>query len=225
VLNAHHEGWFKNDPAGQIKRFEALWRQVAARFKEVPDQFLVFEILNESEAKYITAAMTTEMNDRILRVIRHSNPSRCVMIGAVGDSADRLVKELEAPNDPHIIATYHCYDPWFFVCGEPRNAAEAAWGSEKQKADYLGIMDPVKKWSDLRHVPIYLGEWGTSTKCEARSRTEYYRFVSAQAASRGFSHAIWDDGGAMWIYNRETRQWNTNILQAVFPAASAAKNP
>jgi endoglucanase len=225
VLNAHHEEWFKKDPAGQTKRLQALWRQLATRFKGVPDQFLVFEILNESDARHISATVTTEMNDRILRVIRDTNPSRCVIIGAVGDNADRLVKELEVPNDPHIIATYHCYEPWFFVCGEPRNRADATWGSNSQKADYLGIMDPIKKWSDLHHVPIYLGEWGTSTKCEARSRMEYYRFVSAQAASRDFSHAIWDDGGDMLIYNRETRQWNTNILQAVFPAASAVKNP
>ena len=225
VLNAHHEAWFKNDPAGQMKRFEALWRQLATRFQAVPDQLLVFEILNESEVKHITPALTTEMNDRILRVIRESNPSRCVMVGAIGDNAERLVKELQVPNDPHIIATYHCYDPWFFVSGQPRNAAEAKWGSDQQKSDYLAIMDPIKKWSDLHHVPIYLGEWGTSTKCDPASRLEYYRFVSAQAASRGFSHAIWDDGGDMFIYDRASRQWNTNILQAMFPPATGSKPP
>ncbi|TAL00855.1 MAG: glycoside hydrolase family 5 protein [Verrucomicrobia bacterium] len=225
VLNAHHEGWFKDDPADQVKRLEALWRQLATRFKNMPDQLLVFEILNESEAKHITAIQTTEMNERILRVIRETNPSRCVIIGAVGDNADRLVKELKVPDDPHVIATYHCYDPWFFVCGEPRNPAEATWGTAAQKADYLKTMDAIKKWSDLNHVPIYLGEWGTSTKCEAKSRVEYYRFVSAQAAAHSFSNAIWDDGGNMLIYNRETRGWNTKILQAVFPTNSKAKKP
>ncbi len=225
VLNAHHEDWFKNDPAAQMPRFEALWRQLATRFKDVPDQLLVFEVLNESEAKHIDANQTTEMNKSILRVIRETNPSRCVIIGAVGDDADRLVKELKAPHDPHVIATYHCYAPWFFVSAQPRNPAEATWGSDTQKADYLRIMDPIKKWSDHNHVPIYLGEWGTSGKCEAGSRLEYYRFVPAQAAARGFSHAIWDDGGDMRIYDRETRRWNTNLLQAVFPAASTAKKP
>jgi endoglucanase len=220
VLNAHHEGWFKDDPAGQMKRFEALWRQLANRFKDVPDQLLVFEVLNESDAKHITAAQTTDMNERILRVIRKTNPGRCVILGAVGDNADRLVRELEVPKDPQIIATYHCYDPWFFVCGEPRNPSDATWGSDAQKADYLRIMDPIKKWSDAHKVPIYLGEWGTSTKCDSKSRLEYYRFVPAQAAACGFSNAIWDDGGGMRIYDRETRQWNTNILRAVFPAAA-----
>ena len=223
VLNAHHEGWFKKDPNGQMQRLEALWRQIATRFKDVPDELLVFEILNESDEKTINAAQTTEMNERILKVIRETNPSRCVMVAAIGDNAGRLVKELIVPNDPYIVATYHCYDPWFFVCGEPRNPAEATWGSEVQKAEYLRIMDPIKKWSDIHKVPIYLGEWGTSTKCEAKSRLEYYCFVSAQAAARGFSYAIWDDGGGMFIYNRQTRQWNTDILQAVFPEVSTAK--
>jgi endoglucanase len=225
VLNAHHEAWFKDDPAGQMERFEALWRQIATRFKDVPDGVLLFEILNESEAKHITAAQTTDLNARILRVIRQTNPTRCVIIGAVGDSADRLAKELEAPNDSHIIATYHCYDPWFFVSGQPRNAAEAKWGSDSQKAAYLRIMDPVKNWSDAHKVPIYLGEWGTSSKCDAKSRLEYYRFVPAQARRHGFSNAIWDDGGDMRVYTRETRQWDMNLLQAVFPALSMPTAP
>ena len=224
VLDAHHEEWFKKDPTAQMQRLEALWRQLATRFRKVPDQLLVFEVLNESDKKHITAAQTTEMNNRILRVIRKTNPTRCVLIGGVGDDVNHLVKELEVPDDPHIIATYHCYDPWFFVIGKPRNPAEAIWGSESQKATYLRTMDRVKKWSDAHKVPVYLGEWATSIKCEPKSRLEYYRFIPAQAASRGFSHAIWDDDGDMRIYNRETCQWNTNILQAMFPTASAT-NP
>jgi endoglucanase len=222
VLNAMHEEWLKNDPAAHMGRFEMLWRQIATRFKAVPDDLLVFEILNESDAKHITAALTIEMNARILRVIRETNPTRCVIIGAVGDNADRLVKELEVPKDPRVIATYHCYDPWFFVCGEPRNPAEGKWGSTDQKAEYLRIMDPIKQWSDRQQVPVYLGEWGTSTKCDPASREEYYRFVPAQARVRGFSNAIWDDGGNMQIYDRSQRRWNTNLLQAVFPSSPAA---
>jgi endoglucanase len=221
VLNAHHEEWFKRDPGAQMERLEALWRQLAIRFKDVPDDLLVFEVLNESDAKHITAAQTTEMNARILRVIRETNPTRCVIIGGVGDNADCLARDLKVPDDPYIIATYHCYDPWFFACGEPRNAAEAVWGSDAQKADYLRTMDLLKQWSESHKVPVYLGEWGTSIKCDPKSRQEYYRFVPAQAAARGFSNAIWDDGGDMWIYDRGTHRWNTDILQAVFPVAPA----
>lgn len=123
------------------------------------------------------------------------------------------------PNDPYIIATYHCYDPWFFASRAPRNPAEAKWGSAAQKAEYLRTMDMVKKWSDAHNVPIYLGEWATSIKCDPESRVAYYRFIPAQAALRGFSDAIWDDGGDMQIYDRKTRTWNAAILQAVFPAA------
>jgi endoglucanase len=217
VLNAHHEEWFKVDPAAQMVRLESLWRQLAAHFKDVPDQWLAFEILNESDEKHITAAQTTEMNARILRVIRETNPARCVIIGGIGDNADHLIKELQLPDDPYIIATYHCYDPWFFCCGEPRTPAEASWGSAAQKAEYIQTMDRIKAWSDAHKTPVYLGEWATSRKCDARSRLEYYRFVPAQAALRGFSNAIWDDGGDMWIYNRETLKWNADILRAVFP--------
>ena len=220
VLNAHHEEWFKRDPAGQRDRFEALWRQLATRFQGVPDSLLVFEVLNESDPKYIDAAQTTQLNARILQIIRQSNPKRCVVIGGVGDNADRLISDLVVPADPYVIATYHCYDPWFFVCGEPRNPEEARWGSTAQKADYLRTLDRMKAWSDQHRTPVYLGEWATARKCDPSSRAEYYRFVSAQAAARGFSSAIWDDGGDMWIYNRETLQWNSDIVKGVFPSAS-----
>jgi endoglucanase len=217
VLNTMHEGWFKDDPRGSMPRFEALWRQLSERFQGVPDSLLVFEVLNESDAKHIDGALTNEMNDRILRAIRGTNPTRCVLIGAVGDNADRLVTEVRVPHDPYVIATYHCYDPWFFVSAQPRTPAEALWGSDAQKVTYLRTMDAIKRWSDGNHVPVYLGEWGTSGRCDANSRRTYYGFVSAQARVRGFSQAIWDDGGDMRIYNREARQWTTDVLDAVFP--------
>jgi endoglucanase len=224
VLNTHHEEWFKKDPAGQAKRFDALWRQIVARFKDVPDTQLVFEVLNESDDKTFTPALTTDMNDRILKIIRQANPTRCVMIGGIGDNMDRMVKELVIPkDDPYIIATYHCYDPWFFVCGKPRNPEEAKWGSDQQKAEYLRGLDKVKAWSDLHKVPVYLGEWATSTKSDPQSRIEYYRFISKQAPAHGFSYAIWDDGGDMVMYQRETRKWNTELLKAVFPPKAEAK--
>jgi endoglucanase len=222
VLNAHHEEWFKTDPAAQMNRLDALWRQLATRFKDVPDQWLVFEVLNESDEKHITAAQTTEMNDRILRTIRKTNPDRCVIIGGIGDNADHMINELVLPDDPYIIATYHCYDPWFFASGAPRNSAEAVWGSDAQKTEYVQTMDRIKKWSDAHKVPVYLGEWATSTKCEPKSRLEYYRFVPVQAALRGFSNAIWDDGGDMQMYDRKARTWNTDLLHAVFPPVAAA---
>jgi len=216
VLNAHHEEWFKKDPSAQLPRLEALWRQLALRFKSTPESLLVFEVINESDPKFINAVQTTEMNNRILRVIRESNPNRCVILGAVGDNADRLLNELQVPKDPYVIATYHCYDPWFFVCGEPRNKDDATWGTDAQKVDYLRTMDRIKTWSDRNKTPVYLGEWGTSVKCDAKSRLEYYRFVPAQAAQRGFSNAIWDDGGDMLIYDRAARRWNVDVLKAVF---------
>jgi len=218
VLNTMHEGWFKADPDGQMPRFEALWQQLAARFKSVPDNRLVFEVLNESDSSHISAAQTNAMNARILRAVRSVSPSRCVIIGAVGDNAERLINgELQAPHDTYVIATYHCYDPWFFVSGQPRNPDEAKWGSDADKADYRRRMDGIKRWSDAHKVPIYLGEWATSGKCDAQARRTYYNYVATQARALGFSLAIWDDGGDMRIYNRETRQWTADLLDTVFP--------
>jgi len=214
VLTAHHEEWFKKDPAGQAARFDALWRQIGDKFKDVPSGLLVFEILNESEKEHISDAETDAMNKRVLQIIRRSNPTRCVVVGAVGDNAGRLREgKMKVPDDPYIIATFHSYDPWSFC-----SAQVATWGTDQEK-QYLTEHEPnfvaLKRWSQINKCPLYLGEFGTSGRVDAESRRRYYRFYAQQAKEHGFSLAVWDEGGDMKILDRQTRQWIPGMIQAL----------
>jgi endoglucanase len=214
VLNAMHEEWFKKDPVGQAARFDALWRQIASRFKAVPNELLVFEVLNESEKEHISDEQTNVMNQRILRIIRESNPTRGVIIGAVGDNAGRLREgRLKVPEDPYIIATFHSYDPWSFCSAQVKT-----WGTETDR-QYLMNHEPnfvaLKKWSETNKCPLYLGEFGTSGKVDPAARLSYYRFYAQQAALLGFCLAVWDDGGDMKILDRQTREWVPGMINAL----------
>jgi endoglucanase len=216
VLNAHHEGWFKDDPKGQAARFDALWRQIASAFKDVPDDLLVFEVLNESEDKHITDAETDEMNARELAIIRQSNPTRCVIIGAIGDNAGRLRNnQMAVPKDAHIIATFHSYDPWSFASGQM-----TTWGTPQDQQHLLAEepnFNALEGWSKAHHCPLYLGEFASSTKVDPASRVAWYGFYAKQSVKRGFAYAVWDDAGNDEIYNRTTGQWAPGILQVLFP--------
>ena len=214
VLNAMHEEWFKKDPVGQADRFDALWHQIANRFKGVSAELLVFEILNESEKEHISNEQTDDMNERILHIIRQTNETRCVVISAVGNNAGRLRNgKMKVPDDPYIFATFHSYDPWSFC-----SAQVTTWGTNQDK-QYLINQEPhfiaLKKWSDSNNCPLYLGEFGTSGKVDSGSRLIYYQFYAQQAAKNGFSLAVWDDGGDMKILDRQTREWLPYMIQAL----------
>jgi endoglucanase len=216
VLNAHHEDWFKKDPNAQAARFDALWRQIAFAFRNVPNKKLVFEILNESDAQTITDAETDAMNARVLAIIRKTNPARTVLIAAVGDNAGRLRdNRMAVPRDTHLMCTFHSYDPWSFASGETKT-----WGTEADKK-YLLTGEPnfeaLEKWSQEHHCPLYLGEFGSSTKVNPASRVSWYGFIANQCVRRGISYAVWDDAGGDEIYDRKTGQWATGILPVLFP--------
>jgi len=156
------------------------------------------------------------MNARELAIIRQTSPTRCVILGAVGDNAGRLRdNRMAVPNDPYIIATFHSYDPWSFASGQM-----ATWGTPQDR-EYLLTGEPnfnaLEGWSKAHHCPLYLGEFGSSTKGDPASRAAWYGFYAKQSVKRGFAYAVWDDAGGDEIYNRTTGQWAPGILQVLFP--------
>ncbi|MFO1476412.1 MAG: glycoside hydrolase family 5 protein [Verrucomicrobiota bacterium] len=214
VLNAMHEEWFKKDPEVQAARFDALWAQIATAFKSVPDDQLVFEVLNESEKEHISDAQTDAMNARIVKVVRGISPTRCVIVAAVGDNAGRLREgKMHPPRDPYVLASFHSYDPWSFC-----SAGTNTWGSEADE-NWLVHHEPdfaaLQQWSATNRCPLYMGEFGTSSKVDPACRVKYYSFYTRQARERGFSFAVWDDGGDMAIFDRSTRSWTPGIVEAV----------
>ncbi|HVY24216.1 MAG TPA: glycoside hydrolase family 5 protein [Steroidobacteraceae bacterium] len=215
VIDAHHEDWFKKDPVGQAERFDALWMQISHAFKDQRDDQLVFEVLNESDAKFIDDTQTNELNARILRIIRKDNPNKNVIIGAVGDNAGRLRdNKLLVPSDAHIICTFHTYDPWSFASGQV-----LTWGSTNEKV-YLLESEPnfskLSAWSARSGCPLYVGEFAASVKDEPTSRAAWYGFISEESRKRGFAYAVWEDGGEDQIYDRKTESWSPGILDTLF---------
>ncbi len=214
VINAHHESWFKADPDGQAARFDALWTQIADAFKDVPDNLLTFEVLNESEAKTITDAQTDALNSRVLSIIRKTNPTRTVIIGAVGDNAGRLRNnQMAVPNDPYLICTFHTYDPWAFASGQVKT-----WGTQAERTAFLNTEPDFNKlstWSKAHNCPLYVGEFGGTRKTTPAARLEWHRFVARESIKRNFTYAVWDDSGDMEIYDRQAKTWTPGMLKAL----------
>ena len=80
ILDMHEFHAMAEDPAGRKEAWLAFWRQVAPRFKDAPDD-VVFELLNEPFGK-LTPELWNEYLKEALAVVRATNPTRAVIVGA-----------------------------------------------------------------------------------------------------------------------------------------------
>lgn len=78
VLNVHHDSWkwsnlnSDTDLAPRLTKFEALWTQIAARFKDKSEK-LMFESLNEPPGSTKAHAdRYNDLNQRFVNIVRGS---------------------------------------------------------------------------------------------------------------------------------------------------------
>jgi len=215
VINAHHEAWLKADYTNQIGRFEALWSQISTAFKDWPSS-LAFEILNEPQDK-MTDANVNDLNARILAIIRRTNPTRVVIIGAnsYNSMGSLMNADFTVPNDPYLIATFHYYNPWSF-CGQ----SSGTWGSAANIATVASDFAALKSWGARHSIPLYMGEYGVTLQYQGVStdsagRLLWYQTVCQQAHTNSIASAAWDDSGDFGIFHRAQGTWEAPILNAI----------
>jgi len=140
IINSHHDDWIKEDYNGNIERFEKIWEQIAERFKNKSEN-LLFEIMNEPFGN-ITDEQIDDMNSRILKIIRKTNPTRIVIIGGGYWNSYNTLVNIKIPDDPYLIGTFHYYDPYEFT-----HKWRGTWGTQED-------MDTVVRVFDLLRVGL-----------------------------------------------------------------------
>jgi hypothetical protein len=214
TINAHHETWIKNSfTAANVARFDSIWSQIAARFKNKSDS-LIFEIINEPNP--MSAANVNALNAQVLQIIRQTNPTRIVSFsGYMWSNSDQLVTAaIPDSSDKYLIGYYHSYDPYpFGLIGTGTYGSAADINATKAK------FNQVTAWSSKNNIPVVLGEFGYIDTCDYNSRMCAYATVVDQALSHGVPSFAWDDGGDFPVYNRLTRGFNEikDILIHTYP--------
>src|SRR4030042_987587 len=182
VVNSHHDDWIKqnySDPDIRA-RFDSIWTQISERFKDKSEK-LIFEILNEPYG--LTKEQNDDMHQRILSIIRKTNPTRIVIFqGHNWGGSDELITAA-IPDDDYVIGSFHSYDPYEFGL-----LGEGTWGTSYDITTLRNKFITVKNWSDNNNVPVFLGEFGSVRSCDYNSRMKHYKTYVEFAQNYGFAY-------------------------------------
>ncbi|WP_183572931.1 glycoside hydrolase family 5 protein [Mucilaginibacter sp. X5P1] len=214
ILNCHHEEFIKKDYSPKnVARFEAIWSQIATHFKNKSDH-LLFEILNEPHP--LSLANLNDLNRRIFKVIRKSNPTRIIVYAGTEWSSDADLLKADIPKDKYLIANFHCYSPWAWVSGKDNNIP---WGTQAEKNEIKVIFDRVHNFFASKGIPVMVNEYGCPVGKSQEWRVLFYKTYVENIRSHGFGSFAWDDGGGFKTYDRTGRKWIGGV-QGVITSSS-----
>jgi hypothetical protein len=203
IIDAHHESWLKTSyTADNIARFDSIWSQIANRFQNKSDS-LLFEMLNEPYP--MSMPNVIELNQRILKIIRKTNPTRIVLFsGNQWSGPDDIVNTpIPDTNDKYLMAYYHSYNPYPFGL-----EGTGSYGTDNDISTTKAEFDKVYNWSITNNMPVIIDEFGAQKKCDYNSRMTCYGTVVDQALAHNIPFFAWDDGGDFPVYYRLTNIFN-----------------
>ncbi|HEY4106274.1 MAG TPA: glycoside hydrolase family 5 protein, partial [Polyangiaceae bacterium] len=113
IIDLHHYEELNKKPRDNAERLVGMWQQIAARYKDQPAS-VAFELINEP-ADELKSPELNPITQKALAAVRATNPTRIVIVDSYfWASADRL-KELELPQDPNLVPSFHMYQPILFT--------------------------------------------------------------------------------------------------------------
>jgi endoglucanase len=227
-LDVHHFEGLVENPNSPVEeaRFLAIWSQISQRFQGY-DNRLMFELLNEPFGDNWTNARLEQLHAAALRIIRRTNPTRFVILGAIRwntldglDGSDGQ-RGYRPPNDPHIALTFHSYSPYEFThqgadwLGADAPQWHRRWGTnaDLNALHWEGVR--AAEASQRLGLAIQLGEFGVLNEISADQRLLWLRTMREAMDQRGVAWCVWDYAGAFNIYDRDRETWVPGTREAL----------
>jgi len=222
IINCHHYDELFRDPDSEEERFKAIWEQIAARYKNRPNN-LYFEILNEPNGR-LDAARWNKLYQEVLKIIRRTNPDRIVVIGTSDWGGIGGLRNLKLPlDDKNIIVTIHYYNPFSFthqgaewVGEQSKNWLGTKWtGDYFEKIAVISEMEVISDFSKKNNVPIFIGEFGSYEKADIKSRQLWTAFCARTFERFNFSWAYWEFCSGFGAYDSSLNRWREEIASSL----------
>lgn len=203
-------------------RFLKLWRKIAERFKDYPDQ-VAFEPLNEVVLMDVADAWNKVAAD-FIKTVREICPDHILIIGGVCYSNVTTVPLLDLPMDEKIVYNFHCYEPMIFThqaaywvedmpsdfhIGYPKTLAEYRKAGEMLPPDLAGavyregiseigegffedIFKPAIEKAEKDNACLYCGEYGVIDQADPEDRLRWMRDIHNVFHRHGIGYALWN---------------------------------
>jgi endoglucanase len=222
VINIHHFDDITLYPPAHKERFLALWRQLAEHYRDY-DGRLWFEPLNEPNGP-LDGERWNAYAAEAIAVIRESNPKRKLVVGPGNWNRFTQLFELELPDDPNLIVTFHYYEPFQFTHqGAEWVEGASLWmgttweGTEMEQRMLRGDLDMAVAVAERKGWQLFMGEFGPYSKADLDSRVRWTRFLVQEAEARGIAWAYWEFGAGFGIYDPQAGVWREDLLRALIP--------
>ncbi|WDM22076.1 cellulase family glycosylhydrolase [Paenibacillus polymyxa] len=226
MINAHHDSWTwvssmepKHDKV--LARYNALWTQIAQRFKDKPNK-LMFESINEPRFSEGGTTDETKMNQmlqelnvsfhKIVRASGGKNATRPLVLPGLDTAPaqakiNELYNTITKLNDPNLIATVHYYGFWPFSV----NIAGYTTFEKDTKNDIVQTFDNVYNTFVAKGIPVIVGEYGLlgfdkhTGVIEQGEKLKFFEFVTYYMKEKKVTGMLWDNGQH---FNRTTYKWS-----------------
>lgn len=114
VIDMHHYDEILVDPDNHTERWIALWKQIAARYRDRPDK-LYLEPLNEPYDQ-LTPAKWNDLLEKVIAAIRQLDGVHTLIIDAPEWAGIGALPELRIPEtEQNVICSFHFYEPYLFT--------------------------------------------------------------------------------------------------------------
>ena len=223
ILDLHNYEELMSDPEGNRVRFAALWRQIAAEFRNAPAN-LWFELTNEPNNRLNDATLLGVLTPALAEV-RATNPTRAVIVGGQSWSGIDSLATLTLPDDPYIVPTFHYYDPFDFTHQgadwvRPSPPRGRRFGTPADHAQLEAALGKVRAYIGRTGRVPFMGEYGAFEQVPMDQRISYYRTISAAFASAGIQSCAWGYTNTFHLW-RDGRGWTRGLLDAISTTTTA----
>ena len=117
IVDLHHYLEIQTDPDNHSERFISLWRQIAGRYKDYPDN-VYFELMNEPNDR-LTGEVYNELILHSLYNIREIDNHHTVIVSCDSWGNSSSLPQLVLPQEEqNCIVTFHYYQDIFCFQGE-----------------------------------------------------------------------------------------------------------
>lgn len=219
ILNSHHFERIHKEPLESAAQLAAMWKQIAGRFASHPTSSLWFEIENEPHDKFDHSNLIAVLGPA-LKEIRKTNPDRPVIIGGERWSGIDSLATLPLPDDPHIIPTFHYYDPFDFTHQgaswvDPAPELGRVYGSEADSDLLQRDVDKVKAFIARTGLTPFMGETGAHTTVTLEQRVKYHSSVTKAFEPTGIGMCMWAYSNTFPFHDADKKRWLPGLLGAI----------